>query len=125
MVTDLFVNARTDVYLRGLVSEDKRVEETVTRGARYKAAGADGLFVPAVAEAGAITEIVKKVDLNVLAWPGLAPAANLAKMGVRRLSAGAGIPQVAWGQVEKLAKNFFETDYCSSEPSIVEAHWNS
>lgn len=46
----LFVNARTDVFLRGLVSPERRVAETLARAARYRAAGCDGLFVPAVAD---------------------------------------------------------------------------
>ncbi|HMA50632.1 MAG TPA: isocitrate lyase/phosphoenolpyruvate mutase family protein, partial [Magnetospirillaceae bacterium] len=44
---DLFINARTDVYLRGLVPEEKRVSESLARAKTYQAAGADGLFVPA------------------------------------------------------------------------------
>src|SRR5262245_54553461 len=38
---DLFVNARTDVYLRGLEPADRRVDETLARAERYRAAGAD------------------------------------------------------------------------------------
>jgi 2-methylisocitrate lyase-like PEP mutase family enzyme len=108
---DLFVNARTDVYLRGLVAKDKRVAETVARGARYKAAGADGFFVPALAEASDITEIVQQVDLpiNVMAVPALPPAAELGKLGVHRLSAGSGIAQMAWGMVERLSQDFLNS----------------
>src|SRR5687767_8449868 len=40
----LFVNTRTDMYLRGLAPPERRVEETLARAARYRAAGADGLF---------------------------------------------------------------------------------
>jgi 2-methylisocitrate lyase-like PEP mutase family enzyme len=43
---DLFVNARTDVYLRGLAAKERRVEETLARAERYRSAGADGIFVP-------------------------------------------------------------------------------
>ena len=48
----LFVNARTDVYLRGLATNERRVEETLARAERYRAAGADGIFVPGLADAG-------------------------------------------------------------------------
>src|SRR6185436_14820734 len=41
---DVFVNARTDVYLRGLAPVDRRIELTLARGELYRAAGADGLF---------------------------------------------------------------------------------
>src|SRR4029077_14943251 len=87
---DLFVNARTDVYLRGLVPEGARAAETLVRAARYRDAGADGIFVPKLVAPDAIREIAAAagLPLNVLAWPGLPPAAELAVLGVRRLSVG-------------------------------------
>src|SRR3546814_9690421 len=42
----LFVNARTDVYLRGMASGDEAVAMTVERLTAYRDAGADGGFVP-------------------------------------------------------------------------------
>jgi 2-methylisocitrate lyase-like PEP mutase family enzyme len=114
---DLFVNARADVYLRGLVPEGQRVEEAVSRAKRYKSAGADGFFVPALSERKEIITIVQQVGMpvNLMVWPGLAPAKQLGELGVRRLSAGAGIPQVLWAHAEKLAREFLETGR-SSEP---------
>jgi len=107
---DLFVNARTDVYLRGLAPESDRVAETLARAARYRDAGADGLFVPKVVASEEIREIASSagLPLNVLAWPGLAPATELAELGVRRLSAGSAIAQGAWGHVAALAAAFLE-----------------
>jgi 2-methylisocitrate lyase-like PEP mutase family enzyme len=106
--TDLFVNVRTDVYLQGLVAEEKRLEETLARGRRYQAAGADGFFVPALKEHAQIRTIVEEVHLplNVMAWPGQSAADALGKIGVRRLSAGSAIPQVLWAHAEELAKEF-------------------
>jgi 2-methylisocitrate lyase-like PEP mutase family enzyme len=43
---DLFVNARTDVYLQGLVDAPQRLAETLRRAKCYRDAGADGLFAP-------------------------------------------------------------------------------
>ena len=106
--TDLFVNVRTDVYLQGLVAEDNRLEETIARGCRYQSAGADGFFVPALTESSQIRTIVEEVHLplNVMAWPGQASADVLAKLGVRRLSAGSGIPQALWAHAETMAREF-------------------
>jgi 2-methylisocitrate lyase-like PEP mutase family enzyme len=42
---DLFINARTDVYLRSFSSGNAAVEEVVRRAERYRAAGCDCLFV--------------------------------------------------------------------------------
>jgi 2-methylisocitrate lyase-like PEP mutase family enzyme len=109
--SDIFVNARTDVFLAGLVDASKRVEETLSRGATYRAAGADSLFVPGLHAAADITAVVGGIDLpiNVMAWPGLASSEALGKLGVRRLSAGSGISQMLWGQAEKLARDFLAT----------------
>jgi 2-methylisocitrate lyase-like PEP mutase family enzyme len=107
---DLFVNARTDVFLRGLAPEATRVEETIARAARYREAGADGIFVPGLIEPAAIRRIVEAtpLPLNVMARPGLPAAAELAPLGVKRLSAGSGIAQALWGRAAALAKAFLD-----------------
>lgn len=104
---DVFVNARTDVYLRDLAPK-RRVDETLARAGRYQAAGADGLFVPGLADSNEIQAIASATPLalNVLAWPGLAPASTLAALGVRRLSAGSGMAQVVFGRIAALAAAF-------------------
>jgi 2-methylisocitrate lyase-like PEP mutase family enzyme len=105
---DLFVNARTDVYLRGLVAEPTRVEETLARAKRYREAGASGLFVPGLIDPAAIGTITSETSLplNVLAWPGLPAAAELVRLGVRRLSAGSGVSEAVWGRAAALAADF-------------------
>jgi 2-methylisocitrate lyase-like PEP mutase family enzyme len=105
---DLFVNARTDVFLRDLVPAPARVTETLARANRYRDAGADGLFVPKAVAAEEIRQIAAAagLPLNVLAWPGLPSAAELQALGVRRLSAGSAIAQGAWGHAATLASAF-------------------
>lgn len=106
--TDLFINARCDVFLAGLAEPERRVEATIARGRRYAAAGADGLFVPAVhadADIGAIAAGVA-LPLDVMAWPGLAGADALGRLGVKRLSAGAALAQHVWGAAEQAARAF-------------------
>jgi 2-methylisocitrate lyase-like PEP mutase family enzyme len=113
---DLFVNARTDVYLRGLVPEDKRVAETLARANLYRNAGASGLFVPGLRDPEEIRAIAAGagLPLNVMAWPGLPAASELAQLGVRRLSAGSSIAQALWGRAAALATDFLNTG--RSEP---------
>lgn len=108
--TDLFINARTDIYLRGLVPEGKRVEETLARARIYREAGTDGLFVPGLADEAQIRVIAAGagVPLNVMAWTGLAPARELGDWGVRRLSAGSALAQMLWGHAAGLARDFLE-----------------
>lgn len=106
---ELFVNARTDVYLRRLVAAERAVETTLERATRYRAAGCDGLFVPLLIDAKEIRAIVAGIEplpLNVMATSGLAPAAELASLGVRRLSAGGAIASAALGLTRQLASGF-------------------
>jgi 2-methylisocitrate lyase-like PEP mutase family enzyme len=105
---DVYVNARTDVYLKGLVPAPDRLTETIARGQRYRDAGASGLFVPAIVDGAEISAIVRAValPLNVLAWAGLPPASELQRLGVRRLSAGSAIAQAVCGRAAALASAF-------------------
>jgi 2-methylisocitrate lyase-like PEP mutase family enzyme len=109
--SDIFVNARTDVYLANLAEASRRVDETLSRGAIYRAAGADGLFVPGLHDPAEIQAIVAGVGLplNVMAWPGLMPVDELGRLGVRRFSAGSGISQMLWGHAETLARDFLDS----------------
>lgn len=107
----LFVNARTDVWLRKLASGEAAVTEALRRGAIYRDAGADGLFAPGVVEASEIRDLVEgaRLPLNVLALPGLAPAADLEVLGVRRLSAGTGIAHAALAALKSATAAYLET----------------
>ncbi len=92
---NLFINVRTDVYLRGLVAPERQAEETIARAASYRQAGADGLFVPGLAELQALQGIAAAVQMpvNVMAWPGIANARQLYEHGARRISAGTALMQ--------------------------------
>ncbi|MDR5881616.1 isocitrate lyase/phosphoenolpyruvate mutase family protein [Caballeronia sp. LZ032] len=105
---DLFVNARSDVFLASLVEPAKQPEEAIARGGLYASAGADGLFVPALMRPSHIETIVRdiRLPLNVMALPGLPDAATLGRLGVRRLSAGSGIAQVVLGRSKAMAADF-------------------
>ena len=107
---DLFVNARTDVLLRGLVPAERAVEETLERARRYRDAGADGLFVPYLSDPAAIRAIVAgtELPLNVMVLPKLAPVAELGALGVKRVSAGSAISQAAYGHARRAAKQLLE-----------------
>jgi 2-methylisocitrate lyase-like PEP mutase family enzyme len=95
----IFINARTDVQLRGLVAPDAVVDAALARGERYAEAGADGLFVPGISDPDVIRAIAagSRLPLNVLVVPGLPPVPVLAELGVARISAGSGIAQAAAG----------------------------
>jgi 2-methylisocitrate lyase-like PEP mutase family enzyme len=105
---DLFINARTDVYL-GTASGDAAMEEVIHRASRYLDAGCDGLFVPGVSDGDAMAAIVKAINpmpLNIMALPSLPSMDALQRHGVRRLSAGSAIAQAALSCTSRLAAGF-------------------
>jgi 2-methylisocitrate lyase-like PEP mutase family enzyme len=97
----LFINARIDTYLAGTGG----VEATIARATAYLAAGADGIFVPGVADPGEIAALVAGIPapLNVMVWPGALPVADLAKLGVARISLGSAVAQAAYAVVRRAA----------------------
>jgi len=103
----LFVNARCDVWLRG-VAPEAPVAEAARRGVIYAGAGADGFFAPGLTDVRDIAAMVAATSLpvNLLAWPGLADAATLSGLGVRRLSAGSGVCSAVWGRAAALTRGF-------------------
>jgi 2-methylisocitrate lyase-like PEP mutase family enzyme len=103
--SDLFINARIDVYLHDLVAAENALQETLDRAERYEAAGCDGIFVPVLSDPDAIGKIVRATGLpvNVLASPTLPALDELRKIGVRRLSVGSAIALRAYGTARDLA----------------------
>jgi len=101
-----FVNARVDTYLRGAGG----VDLTLERAAAFRAAGADGIFVPGAVDPETVKLLVDGVDgpLNVLAGPGAPPVAELAALGVARVSAGSGIAQAAHALVRRAARELLD-----------------
>jgi 2-methylisocitrate lyase-like PEP mutase family enzyme len=107
---DLFVNARTDVYLRRLVPADRALAETLERGRRYRDAGADGYFVPGLVDSDSIRSVASEIDLplNLLVFPGLASPSELQELGVRRVSAGSALAASAYGFARRAAVSFLD-----------------
>lgn len=117
---DVYVNARTDVYLRGLAAPEQRVEATLQRAAHYREAGADGLFVPGLTDADAIRAIAAGagLPLNVMLRPQLPPLPELEALGVRRLSAGSDLAEAAYAQVRTLAGGFLHDGRAGDAPRM-------
>jgi 2-methylisocitrate lyase-like PEP mutase family enzyme len=103
---DIFINARTDVYLANLVSDDKKLAEAIRRGRLYAEAGADGFFVPALNDLAGIREVVQAIDLpvNILVFKATPPVAQLKEAGVRRVSAGTAVSGAAYGAAVRATK---------------------
>ncbi|MBU2098364.1 MAG: isocitrate lyase/phosphoenolpyruvate mutase family protein [Gammaproteobacteria bacterium] len=86
-----FINARTDVMLRGLAAtESLAIEMCRQRLQLYKSAGADGAFVPGLTSIRLCQELTQSValPLNIMGWPAHATMADMNAAGVKRISAG-------------------------------------
>ena len=107
----LFVNARTDVYLRGSGDAASRFADAVRRLRAYADAGADGVFAPGLADIDEIARVVRAVPrpLNVYAGPGVPSVPELAAAGVRRLSVGCGPMQAVLGLTRRIAEELLTT----------------
>jgi 2-methylisocitrate lyase-like PEP mutase family enzyme len=107
---DLCINARTDTYLAGVGAEDQRLADTMARAERYAAAGADVLFVPGVVDPTVIRTLVSgPLPVNVMVYPGAPTVAELAALGVTRISVGSGVAQAAYGLAAAAARELLGT----------------
>jgi 2-methylisocitrate lyase-like PEP mutase family enzyme len=104
---ELFINARCDLWLRGIGPVEGRLEEAARRAGLYRAAGADGLFMPGVEAPETIRALVGLgLPLNLLARAALPDAKGLEALEVRRLSAGSNISAAAYAAADQLTRGF-------------------
>lgn len=101
----LVLNARTDVFLLQVGEAGKRYDETVRRLSAFRDAGADCVFAPGLRDAETIGRLVKdlRCPMNILAVPGGPSVAELAALGVKRISLGSGPMRAAMGSLRRLA----------------------
>jgi 2-methylisocitrate lyase-like PEP mutase family enzyme len=99
--TGVVLTARAENHLRGV--DD--VDDTVARLLAYRDAGADVLYAPALPGADAIARVVAETQMpvNVLLRPGGPTVAELAALGVRRLSVGGTLASIAYGALYRSA----------------------
>ena len=117
----LFINARTDVYLAQATRPQDRLGETIRRAETYLAAGADGIFVPGLTDATNISALVKAIPapVNIMAGPGAPTIAQLADLGVRRVSMGMAIAQAAYAHTRRAATELLTAGtYASLEDGL-------
>lgn len=86
----LYINARTDVFMREVGPEAERLDHALQRARAYLEAGADGIFYVDVIEPGLIATLVRETPapVNILAGPGAPSTGQLEQLGVRRISTG-------------------------------------
>lgn len=102
----LFINARIDTYCTSSVAPAARLEETRARALAYIDAGADGVFVPGLADPQDIAALAGSlpVPLNIYAgYPGAPDSQVLHTLGVRRISLGCGTTQAVLAHLASIA----------------------
>lgn len=87
----LFINARTDLFSTSEASvHASLIDEAIQRAEAYKAAGANGLFVPKLNDIELITRLCGQsvLPVNIIRLPGAPSTSELASAGVSRVSYG-------------------------------------
>ena len=87
-----FINARTDLFFQGPEVEAPSLSEVLERANAYQEAGANGFFVPGLADAERIGNLCQSSPLPVnIMQSGKGPSnSELSALGVSRISYGPG-----------------------------------
>jgi methylisocitrate lyase len=104
--TDIVLTARAEGFLVGRPN----IGDAIERLTAFAEAGADCLYAPGlgtIAEVKAIVEAVSPKPVNVLAG-SFGTVAELASVGVRRISVGGALARAAWTGVLRAARAIAE-----------------
>ncbi|MGE5595043.1 MAG: isocitrate lyase/PEP mutase family protein [Hyphomicrobiales bacterium] len=100
---DVMLVGRAECFIAGMPD----IGETVRRIKAYRDAGADILYAPGLRSKEQIEQVVAAADpkpVNVLVGGALPfSVADLAALGVRRISVGGGLAMVGWAAIMKAA----------------------
>lgn len=104
----LFINARTDFFLQAepQAHDAALVLAVKQRAAAYADAGASGFFVPGIVDPEQIRDVcaTSTLPVNVMMMASLPPRAELARLGVARISHGPGPYRAAMRFIEQAAR---------------------
>jgi 2-methylisocitrate lyase-like PEP mutase family enzyme len=91
----MVLTGRAENHLRGI----QDLDDTIARLIAYRDAGADVVYAPGLTELDQIAAVVEAVEVpvNVLALPDGPTMAELASVGVRRVSTGSLLARSAYG----------------------------
>jgi 2-methylisocitrate lyase-like PEP mutase family enzyme len=102
----LVLTARAEAFLL----PDADLAEVVARLQRFVEVGADVVYAPGLARPADIATVVREVDVpvNVLLRPGGPTVAELADLGVARISVGGAFAFACLGALEKAARGLLD-----------------
>ena len=130
MGVPLFINARTDVYLKANdLSEEEKLSETILRGKAYKNSGADCFYPISLKKKEQIEIIIKEVGLpvNVLLLPGVPDFETLKIIGVARLSLGPGFLKTSINAMKNIAEKLLNYEGMQevTDNPVISAYLNT
>jgi 2-methylisocitrate lyase-like PEP mutase family enzyme len=99
----LVINARVDLWMQpGDPDDPARLHEAVQRAQAYLAAGADCIYPIGLRDPGVLTDFITAIDapVNVAAGAGMPTLAELARIGVARVSTATRLATLAFGAVD-------------------------
>jgi 2-methylisocitrate lyase-like PEP mutase family enzyme len=105
------LNARTDAFVRaGVRPLAESIEDAITRGRAYLAAGADLVFVPGILNADVTRQLVEGIGqrkISVIGLPDALSAAEYEALGVARISYGPMTQRVALTALQDVATELY------------------
>lgn len=106
----LVINARVDVYLKGIGAPESRFEHTVQRANAYLRAGADCVYPIGKLDHATIGALVQAIDgpINIMGGPANPPLADLEQLGVARVSLAGALMRAMLGHLRMIARDIFE-----------------
>lgn len=107
----LFINARSDVFFqKNSAPHADLMEQALTRAAAYADAGANGIFVPGLADLDLIKTIceAQSLPVNIMRMGGNRGIADLASAGAARISHGPGPYIAAMEALSKAAAQLYQ-----------------
>ncbi|MGI8479280.1 MAG: isocitrate lyase/phosphoenolpyruvate mutase family protein, partial [Gaiellaceae bacterium] len=102
----MLLTGRAENHIRGVDDLD----DTLARLIAYRDAGADAVYAPGLTDLDQIAAVVEAVGVpvNVLALPNGPTIAELASVGVRRVSTGSLLAGAAYGALMTGARELLE-----------------
>ena len=103
----MVLTARAENHLRGITD----LHDTIARLVAYRDAGADVVYAPGLVALADIEAVVRAVGVpvNVLALRTGPSTAELASVGVRRVSTGGSLARVAYGALMAGARELLDS----------------
>ena len=108
------INARVDTWVRQVSSGQERIEIAIARARAYLKAGASSIYPIMVSDSAEIAALTRAIDgpVNVMMRPGVPSIAELAKIGVARVSFGSGMMIATLALTKRIAQEIQSKGSC-------------